>query len=298
MSDEAYARTSADDRIAWRKAAAQRRRKVAELLASWGHPHAESWYADNSRETLRDETFPAWLDHGAVRGRPGVRTTSSRPRWALTESFADLFDPSLSDEQFAEETEAWRASHMTPGARFRIATLRSRENAAHAVEVRLPDGQTRRLEPGDASLILRGVVEVWAPARLADPEVLTISEPGAKILLADQSRLRSLRLAIDPQSLLPDAVIVDIGVDPAVFWIVEAVASDGPITEDRKSALIRWAQDQRIPPDSCRFLSAFLDRNDPASKRRLKDLAVGTFAWYAGEPTRELAWYEISDGPA
>jgi hypothetical protein len=27
----------------------------------------------------------------------------------------------------------------------------------------------------------------------------------------------------------------------------------------------------------------------------LKDLAVGTFAWYASEPTRELAWYDIGE---
>ena len=40
----------------------------------------------------------------------------------------------------------------------------------------------------------------------------------------------------------------------------------------------------------------FLDRNDDAARRRLKDLAVGTFAWYASEPTRELAWYDISEG--
>ena len=88
-----------------------------------------SRYRDNSRETLRDETFPAWLDYGAIRDRPGIRITSSLPRWALTASFADLFEPSLSDEQFTEAAETWRASHMSPGDRFRIATLREREHA-------------------------------------------------------------------------------------------------------------------------------------------------------------------------
>jgi len=89
-------------------------------------------------------------------------------------------------------------------------------------------------------------------------------------------------------------VIVDIGETPPTFWIVEAVATDGPVTEDRRRQLIRWAEDQRIPPSSCRFLSAFLDRNADAARRRLKDIAAGTFAWYASEPTCELAWYEIS----
>jgi hypothetical protein len=295
MSDDVYARDSEQARIAWRKAAARGRRTMEELQASWELPHAVSWYRDNSRETLRDETFPAWLDYGAIRVRPGIRITSSLPRWALTASFADLFEPSLSDEQFIEAAEAWRASHMSPGDRFRMATLREREQAAYAVEVILPDGNTRLLEPGDASRILRGVLGSWAPARLRDPVVLTISEPGEKVLLADGARLRALGLTIDPQSLLPDAVIVDIGETPPTFWIVEVAASDGPITEDRRRRLIRWAEDQRIPADSCRFLSAFLDRNDDVARRRLKDLAVGTFAWYASEPARELAWYDISE---
>jgi hypothetical protein len=296
MSDDVYSHTSSEDRIAWRRAAAKGRRHIEELQDSWGSPHAASWYRDNSRETLRDETFPNWLDYGAIRGRPGVKTTSSQPRWALTESFADLFSPSLSDLQFTEATEAWRESHMQPGARFRIATLRDRERTSHATEVRLPGGETRLLEPGDASRILRGVLEDWAPARLADPVVLSISEPGDKVYVADRERLRSLGLTIDPGSLLPDAVIVDIGENPPTFWIIEAVASDGPVTEDRRRQLLRWAQNQRIPQESCHFLSAFLGRNDAAARKRLKDLAVGTFAWYAAEPTHELAWYEINDG--
>jgi hypothetical protein len=187
---------------------------------------------------------------------------------------------------------------MSPGVRLRIATLRERERVVHAVEVRLPDGQIRRLEPGDASQILRGVLENWAPARLRDPVVLFISEPGDKVYLADGARLRALGLTIDPQTLLPDALIADIGQSPPTFWIVEAVASDGPVTEDRRRQLIQWARDQRIPVESCQFLSAFLDRNDDAARRRLKDLAMDTFAWYASEPTLELSWYHISEeGP-
>jgi len=293
MSDDVYARDSEQDRIAWRKAAARGRKAMEELQALWGLPYATSWYRDNSRETLRDETFPAWLGYGAIRDRPGIRITSSLPRWALAESFADLFQPSLSDTKFMEAAETWRAAHMSPGDRFRIATLREREHATYAVEVTLPGGQNRLLEPGEASQILRGVLGAWAPARLRDPVILSISEPGEKVLLADGARLRALGLTIDPQSLLPDMLIVDIGETPPTFWIVEVVASDGPITEDRRRQLMRWAEDQRIPAGSCRFLSAFMDRNDEVARRRLKDLAVGTFAWYASEPTRELAWYEI-----
>jgi hypothetical protein len=126
---------------------------------------------------------------------------------------------------------------------------------------------------------------------------LTISEPGDKVYIGDAAVLTDLGISIDPQELLPDTVIVDIGTGPHLFWIVEAVHTDGAITEDRRRQLVRWASSQRIPVHSCRFLSAFKSRHDSAARRRLKDLAVNTFAWYADEPARELAWYEIPELP-
>jgi hypothetical protein len=293
MSDGVYAHDDPAARVAWRTAALGRGRSATvPLQTSWGLPD-ESWYRDNSRETLRDETFTNWLSHGAVRVRPGVPTTSGRPRWALTASFAALFSPDVSGDDLDAAIDAWRGTHMSPGDRFRISTARDRERQAHSVSVDLPNGEVRTLEPGHASLILKGVVEQWAPARLADPVVLSISEPGDKVYVADASRLRALGLTMDASSVLPDAVIVDIGADPPEFWMIEAVASDGPVDEDRRQALLRWAEAQRIDPSLCRFLSAFASRSSPSARKRLKDLAAGTFAWYADEPGNELAWSDI-----
>lgn len=161
----------------------------------------------------------------------------------------------------------------------------------------LPGDEVRSLEPGPTSLILKGVLERWVPARLSDPVFLTISEPGDKVYIGDAAVLTDLGIKIDTQGLLPDAVIVDIGTSPPLFWIVEAVHTDGPVTDDRRRQLVRWAANQHIPARSCRFLSAFKSRHDSAARKRLKDLAVNTFAWYADEPARELAWYEIPELP-
>jgi hypothetical protein len=294
LSREAYDRPDPTSRTAYYRAAVGPRAKnqVEALHRSWGHRHTPL-YGDNTRETLRDETFPAWLDHGAMRVRPGVKTNSPAPRWALASSFADLFDSDLIGDALVTAVDEWRESHMTPGARLKALTAQQRAQKAHVVDVRLPSGEQRSLEPGEASVILKGVIEVWAPNRLVDPVVLTVSEPGDKVYLADAKILAQLGLAIDQTTLLPDAVIVDIGQKPPSFWIIEAVATDGPVTEERKRALLEWATTQRIPDGSCEFLSAFGSRNSPPARRRLKDLASKTYAWYADEPTYELAWYEL-----
>lgn len=70
-----------------------------------------------------------------------------------------------------------------------IRMARERDREQYAVSVRMPTGRIRTLEPGEASLILKGVVEQWEPARLGDPVVLTISEPGRKLVVADNKTL-------------------------------------------------------------------------------------------------------------
>lgn len=296
LSDEVYVREDDGSRSAWRAAAlgSNAKRRVIELQQSWGLGFNQR-YGDNTRETLRDETFPQWLELGAARTRPGVATTSPQPRWALSRSFADLFDPELDGEELEAALDAWRDSQMNPGARMKALVAQQRLANTHAVEVTLPNNDRRQLEPGDASAILKGVIETWATRRLVDPVVLTISEPGDKVYTADAAVLQRLGLKINTSTLLPDALLVDVGTQPADFWMIEAVATDGPITERRKRELLDWAHKQRIPAADCKFLTAFVSRNAGPAKRRLKDLAAGTFAWYLDEPENELSWYEIED---
>lgn len=54
------------------------------------------WYADNTREPIRDETLRQGLiPVGAVVERRDLPTTSPKPRYALRRPFAELFNPQL-----------------------------------------------------------------------------------------------------------------------------------------------------------------------------------------------------------
>lgn len=293
MSSEALSRTSDSDRMAWRSAAAKGNKQVQALHEEWGVPFVPA-YKENSRETLRDETFRKWREHGALRMRAGLATSSSRPRWALLSDFADLFLPDLGDETLFTQAAAWREAHLDPGSRLRAAFALESESAQHAVTVTLPNGTTRVLEPGVSSLILKGVIEQWAPTRMQQPVVLAISEPGDKVHVGDGRALQALGIRMDVSNVLPDALIADLGTQPVQFWIVEAVATDGPVSEERRRLLLDWAVQQNIKASSCSFLTAFRSRGHAATRKRLKDLAAGTWAWFADEPTHELAWYQLA----
>ncbi len=292
MSLEALSRRSEADRTLWRRTAAVQKKHVESLHQSWGVPFAPM-YADNSRETLRDETFRLWHEHGAMRKKAGVATSSSRPRWALLDHFADLFNPALAGEALEAAASKWRERHLDPGTRLKVNFARRAETDKHSVTIAMPDGTSRTLEPGTSSHILKGVVESWAPTRLTQPVVLAISEPGVKVHLGDDQLLQSLGIRIDQANVLPDALLADLGTEPVHFWIVEAVATDGPVSRSRRKALLDWAAQQNIKSHRCSFLTAFLSRNADPAKRRLKDLAPGTWAWFADEPGHELAWYSL-----
>ncbi|WP_295791407.1 BsuBI/PstI family type II restriction endonuclease [uncultured Microbacterium sp.] len=278
-------------RRAWGAAAMRGRESVATLLASWGMTFKQ-WYAQDTRESLRDDSWNLLYENNAMVTRPGVKTNSSAARWALAEHFADLFDPGLKGEDLETAILMWTESHMTTSARAKAMAVRDHARSAEAVRVTLPNGSVRLLEPGNASLILKGVVEEWAPRKLHTPLVLAISEPGEKQAYVDEQRLRALGVSISVSQLLPDAVLFDTGGD-GTFWVIEAVYTDGPIDVGRKAQLLKWATAQHIPAHQVAFLTAFESRNAGPAKRRLKDLAPGTFAWFRDEPAFELRWDAI-----
>lgn len=290
-------RTADGDREAWFQASGAGSRakdKVRALEQSWGLVFTQ-WAGDNSREPLRDETFHYWEGHEAIRLRADVPTTSPRGRWALAASFADLLDPELIDLQLDHAIDQWQRAHLSENIKWRVDARKRRERASAGISVRLPGiGTQRSLEAGPSSEIVRAVLEDWAPRRLRDPDVLALSQPGDKV--PDRSRLARLGVTLDEGNLLPDVLLVDIDGDDGLphFWIVEIVATSGPINERRKQQLLQWAEDQHLPVERCHFLTAFDSRSGDAVRRFLKELAVGTYVFFADEPDRELFWYELA----
>lgn len=282
-----------DERRAdWYRASQSTKKKAQALMAGWGIA-TEPWYADNSRETLRDDLFHVLAEYGAMLGAPHLDTTSSKARWILRRDFAELFNPDLVGEYLDLAVDAWIEDHMSTAGRVRATLARRRARQSTVINVSMPDGTVVSLNPGPSSELLQGVIEGWAPLRLKEPAVLTISESGDKIPEGVQALLNSLGITIQVSDLLPDALLVDLGTDPMEFWIVEVVATDGPIHVRRKEKLQKWAKSQGIAPENLRYLTAFLSRHHQAARKSMPKLAPGTFAWFLDEPENELALRSI-----
>jgi hypothetical protein len=249
-------------------------------------PTGERWYADTTREPIRDETLRDGLVRvGAVVQRPDVATTSGKPRYALRDDFAALFDPALRDEPLAAAIALWQHEHLHPLAIARIALLRQgAASATDRVEVVFPNRTVRQLAPGPSSVISKAVVEIFAPAFLYRPAVLLLSESGDKIVIQEEHQIAILGLKIDRAKLLPDIILFDLEPGKELLVFVEVVATDGPISESRKQALMEIAKDAKVPSERIAFLTAYRDRDEPAFKKTFGAVAWNTLVWFMAEP--------------
>jgi hypothetical protein len=246
------------------------------------------WYADNTREPIRDETLREGLVAiGAVTAREDLPTTSSKPRYALKADFAALFDPALKDAALAKAIDDFQAMNLTPSALARVSIMRSgAAGAASGVLVTFPNGETRHLAPGPSSIISKAVIEVFARQFLDRPAVLWLSESSAKVVASDDKLAAAVGLKIEADKNLPDIILADLGPADPLIVFVEVVATDGAITTRRQKALFALTDGARFKRSQVALLTAYQDREAAAFKKTVSGLAWGSFAWFASEPDR------------
>jgi hypothetical protein len=269
-----------------------RRTQLAQRLA-WlatafkpGHrPSGKRWYADTSRESIRDDLMRNRLLAMGILGRKeGVATTSSAPVYFLRATFAALFDPALTGASLHAAIDAWRHEHLAPGALKRMALKAQGVLARQGdVFIDLPDGTRMRVAAGPSSPILKAMVEQFAPRWLRKPVVLWISASDQKLQPLFVARARSVGLEFDPSNELPDLILADVE-DPVRFVFCEIVATDSPVTVERKAVLTKIAGRSGIDAHHLHFVTAFQDREAAAFRKTFSRIAPESDIWFSTEP--------------
>jgi hypothetical protein len=246
------------------------------------------WYQANTREPIRDETLRQGLiPLGAAIERTDLPTTSSRGKYTLRKNFAALFDPGLTAAALTDAIAHWQRHHLSPAARARL--LLHKKNTSGGQQgpiVTLPNGESRRLTSGPSSDIAKAVIEIFAPRFLEEPGLLWLSESAKKENKHDSSLAKQLGLHIEVEKNLPDIILVDTGSNDTLFVFVEIVASDGPITEERRASMLAVLERGHFSSQNAAFVTAYLDREGSPFRRTFPVLAWKTFAWCVTEPDR------------
>jgi len=124
--------------------------------------------------------------------------------------------------------------------------------------------------------------------------VVFISQPREPVRVEDGRILQQLGMSLDHRRLLPDCLVADLDPSRNEFWLIEVVATDGPVTEERKARLTAWATENGLRENQLRFLSAFESRTSAPAKKHLPNLARGSYAWFLDEPDGILSWMDLA----
>ncbi|CAN5496224.1 BsuBI/PstI family type II restriction endonuclease [soil metagenome] len=264
---------------------------VKAVLGKNGTITGRRWYADNTREPIRDETLRDGLVAiGAVTRREDLPTTSGLPRYALVADFAALFDPAREGPALEAAITAFQNSHLSKSALARVSIMMAgAAGGASGPRVTFPGGDTRQLAPGPSSLISQAVVEIFTRTFLREPAILWLSESGNKVVLRDDRIAAAIGLKIEPDRDLPDLIIADLADGMARLLFVEVVATDGAVTERRRNALLALTRAAGFPDDHVAFLTAYQDREGAGFRKTVSQLAWGSCAWFMSEPDHLLA---------
>lgn len=252
-----------------------------------GYKAADQWYADNTREPLRDDLIRnRAIPVGLIVKREGVPTTSPAPIYCLAKSFSALFDPSLDDASLTELIANWQEQNLNPMILKRMRLLRRTGSKEGQVTVALPTtNMTLRLPPGEASVITRDVCEELLKKIMITPVVVHISTSEKKTFRELSGEAEDIGLHISPSAELPDIVAADTGHKDGLRLIfIEVVHSDGPITELRKESLLKIAADAGISRSHVKMITAFEDRNSTPFKKRISEIARDSDIWFRSEP--------------
>ncbi len=254
---------------------------------------AGRWYQENTREPIRDETLRTLVELGAVEERPGIPTTSSKPRYALRAKFADLFAPEVAEEHLTAAIAEWQESNLSATARARLVLVRSGAGPiSHDLLVRLPNGETRRIAQGPSASLTQAVVEEFAPRFLGTPAVVLLSESAQKLTYGDEALAKAIGFNLQVSGTLPDVILVDLDGRSPLIVFVECVATDGAVTERRRAELASLTAEGGFPPGDCAYLTVFHDRASSPFPRMASSLAWGSFAWFTTEPEHLLFLHE------
>lgn len=276
MTEEQSQKTSDEERMEYRK----------NVERPGFHMSGKRWYHDNTREPIRDETLKEGLVAlDVVKVDEKIPTTSSKPRYFLARSFADLFDSKLSGQALAEKISIWQTNNLSKNALSRIRILKAGAAAPeNKILVNLPNKETRYMDAGPSTQIAKAVIEEFALRFLKHPFLLWLSESGNKVVKRDDRLASELGIKIDASKHLPDIILVDIGGAKTFFIFIEVVATDGAITEARQKAFYELTDKAGYDRSQILFVSAYADRQSPGFKKTVSHLAWNSFAWFISEP--------------
>ena len=248
-------------------------RGVTEMMGWMREQYGKS-YAPNTRETIRRFTLHQFIGMGLVKlnpDDPSRPVNSPNNVYQIHRSVLDLVR-----RYGSEQWKAWLAAFLD-GLETRDQ-LSQRERDMEMIPVALPDGVELSLTAGGQNVLVKEIIEQFAPRFVPGGHVIYVGDAGASGRHFDSEYFASLGAIADEAGPMPDVVLHHVEKDWLV--IVEAVTSHGPVNQLRRNQLRGLFSNSRC---GLVYVTAFLNRSE--MRRFLTEIAWETEVWVADSPT-------------
>ncbi len=239
--------------------------------------HYGKQYAPNTRETFRRQTMHQFVDAGLVVPNPD---DPGRP--INSPKFCYQIEPTALELLRTYGTLAW-PENLKAFLRS-VEALKQRYARARElkmVPVTLAEGKEVYLTPGTHSVLVKAIIDEFAPRFVPGGRVIYVGDTGDKWRYFDQAALQTLGATVDVHGKMPDVVIHHVEKDWLV--LIEAVTSHGPVNAKRREELATLFQDAR---PGLVYVTAFLTRSDMAKY-------IGEISWETEVWVREAGTHLI-----
>jgi hypothetical protein len=231
-------------------------------------------YAPNSRETFRRYSIHQLVQAGLVLQNPDdpERAVNSPNNVYQIEPNTLAFLKTFSTPTWDEGLSTFRNLMPT------LSSIYSRERDMLRLPVRIADGMQITISPGSHSLLIKGVIEEFAPRFAPGSKVVYVGDTGDKWGYFDEALIAALGVNIDNHGKMPDVVLYY----PEKKWLllIESVTSHGPVDGKRHLELSHLFSKSLSP---LVYVTAFPSRKLMAAY--INEIAWETEVWCADAPT-------------
>jgi hypothetical protein len=232
-------------------------------------------YAENTRETVRDESIKPMLAAGLLLHNPDQpdRAVNSPKNCYQIDEHALALLRCYGSKHWKTKLGNYLADRETLVVRY------AKEREMHRIPLKVRAGHELTLSAGEHSELIRKIIEQFAPRFVPGGELVYVGDTGAKWGYFDRELLETLGVRVAHHGKMPDVVIYY----REKNWLIlaEAVASSGPVDGRRQtelSALFEGCKAGLV------FVTAFPNRGE-IMRKFLSVVAWETEVWCASDPT-------------
>jgi type II restriction enzyme len=155
-----------------------------------------------------------------------------------------------------------------------LAARYAQERDLQRIPVTIAEGKTIQISPGEHSLLIKAIIEEFAPRFVQGGALIYAGDTGEKMGYFDRDLLKRLDVEVDSHGKMPDVVIYY----PEKHWLllVESVTSHGPVDGKRHDELMKLFHGS---DPGLVYVTAFPSRSVMA--RYLSEIAWETEVWVA-----------------